>query len=89
MKATWAKIGGVGKSLFKDPVTDSGTKRSARGRVAVLRSADNDLFLVNDATPEMEAASLLRPIWEDGRFLITHTFKEIASRLGVRQILPG
>jgi len=34
MKATWAQVSGVEHQLFKDPVTDDGTKRSARGRLA-------------------------------------------------------
>lgn len=36
MKATWGRRGGKEVFLFKDPKTDSGTKKSARGRVAVV-----------------------------------------------------
>ena len=68
MKATWAKIDGKEVSLFKKPKTDDGAKNSARGRLAVERR-DGKLFLIENATPEQEAASLLRPIWADGRFL--------------------
>lgn len=36
MKATWGRRNGAEVFLFKDPKTDSGTKKSARGRVAVV-----------------------------------------------------
>lgn len=36
MKATWGRRAGKEVFLFKDPKTDSGTKKSARGRVAVV-----------------------------------------------------
>jgi nicotinamide phosphoribosyltransferase len=68
MKATWVQINGEGKDIFKDPVTDGGVKKSAKGRLAVLRDG-NDVITVNQATPEEEAKSILQPVWEDGEFL--------------------
>ncbi len=88
MKATWAEVDGVGRNLFKDPVTDNGLKKSAKGRLAVLTGPDGELMLVNEATPEQEAQSLLQPVWENGKFLRRHTYREIAARVGVRKILP-
>jgi nicotinamide phosphoribosyltransferase len=89
MKATWARVDDVGHDLFKDPVTDIGSiKRSARGRLAVLQGEDGELKLINGATPEDEAKSQLRPVWEDGRFLRRTTYREIVQRLGVRKLLP-
>lgn len=35
MKATWGQINGEGVDIFKDPVTDSGIKRSAKGILKV------------------------------------------------------
>jgi nicotinamide phosphoribosyltransferase len=81
MKATWARVEGVGRNLFKDPVTDDGIKRSARGRLAVHRDADGELALIEQATPEQEAASLLTPVWRDGRFLRTQSFADIRATL--------
>lgn len=89
MKATWARVDGKGCDLFKDPVTDIGSaKRSARGRLAVVQDGTGELKLINGATPEDEARSLLQPVWEDGKFLRRYTFREIAQRLGVRRVLP-
>jgi nicotinamide phosphoribosyltransferase len=80
MKATSAVINGKQVDLFKDPVTDDGTKKSAKGRLAVLRDAHDELYLVNQATPEQEAASEIRPIWRDGKFLIEEGFDVIRAR---------
>lgn len=88
MKATWAMVDGESRVLYKDPVTDNGEKRSGRGRLAVLPDKDKGMVLVNEATPEQEAKSLLIPTWENGRFLHRYTFQEIAQRVGVRKLLP-
>lgn len=81
MKATWAQVDGVGYELQKDPVTDSGTKRSARGRLAVARDQDGELTLIQQATPEQEAASLLQPVWADGEFVQHQSFAEVRAVL--------
>lgn len=83
MKATYVEVDGVGRDIQKNPVTDSGSKKSATGRLAVLRNADGELYLVQKATPEQEAASELRPVWEDGRFIRTQSFADVRATLGV------
>jgi len=35
MKATYCEINGESRSLFKDPITDNGTKKSAKGLLAI------------------------------------------------------
>ena len=76
MKATWAKVNGEGRDLFKKPITDTGEKFSATGRLAVL--SDNDgLTVVERATPEQEASSLLEPVWKNGKFLRTQSFADV------------
>lgn len=81
IKATWAEVDGVGYDLQKDPVTDSGLKKSAKGRLAVHRDADGELFLIEQATPEQEAASELKTIWKDGEFVRYQTFAEVRETL--------
>src|SRR5690606_36316179 len=46
VKATWSEVDGVGYVLQKTPVTDSGLKKSAKGRLAVLRDENNELYMV-------------------------------------------
>lgn len=81
VKATWAEVNGEGVDLLKDPVTDNGTKKSATGRLAVLPQMDGQLYLVEKATPEQEAQSLLEPVWRDGEFLRTQSFNEVRETL--------
>lgn len=81
MKATWVEINGRGRNIQKNPVTDSGLKRSATGRLAVTTDADGELVLIQGATPEQEAASHLQPVWEDGKFLRYQSFADVRSTL--------
>lgn len=81
VKATWAEIDGEPVDLLKDPVTDSGLKKSATGRLAVTRGADGELELIERATPEQEAASLLQPIWENGEPVVTQSFADVRAVL--------
>ena len=85
-KTTWVEVDGVGHDVFKDPVTDSGLKRSAVGRTAVTVGADGMPERIDRATPEQEAASLLRPVWRDGKFLHRTTWGEVVARVGARLI---
>lgn len=78
MKATWVQINGEGRDIFKNPVTDGGIKKSAKGRLAVLRDG-NDIITVNQATPEEEAKSILQPVWENGRFLRPWFLEEVRA----------
>ena len=82
VKATWVQVDGQGRDIFKDPVTDSGTKRSARGRLAVLGGMDGSLALVQQATAGQEANSRLRTVFEDGVFVSAPvTFARVRAEL--------
>jgi nicotinamide phosphoribosyltransferase len=80
MKATWADVAGTARDLFKKPVTDSGTKFSATGRLAVIKD-DGKLRVIERATSEQEAGSLLTPVWRDGKFVRRSTFAEVRRTL--------
>jgi nicotinamide phosphoribosyltransferase len=80
MKATHVTINGEGKNIFKKPVTDNGGKFSAKGRVSVQR-IDGKLTVVSEATPEQEADSLLKPVWQDGKFIKHWTFDEVRANV--------
>lgn len=81
MKATWAEINGEGHNLAKDPKTDNGLKKSATGRLSVLNKADGSLYLVEKATPEQEAKSVLKTVWEDGEFIRAQSFADVRQTL--------
>lgn len=81
IKATWAEVDGVAYDLMKDPITDDGLKKSAKGRLAVQRDEAGELYLIEQATPEQEAASELKTIWKDGEFVRHQTFTEVREVL--------
>lgn len=82
MKATYGEVNHVGRDIFKDPKTDDGTKRSARGLLAVHRDpATGKLVLKDQCTWEEEATGELRPVFRDGRLLADQTVNEIRTRL--------
>lgn len=83
MKATYVEIDGVGQAIFKDPKTDSGTKKSARGLLCV-DSDEDGFYLVDNATSEQEQdGNLLRTVFLDGKILVNESLADIRSRLGV------
>jgi hypothetical protein len=84
MKATSIVLNGEQQAIFKDPKTDSGFKKSAVGRLAVLPQVvgeDVRLVLINNATPEQEEESVLEPVWVDGVFVRYEGFDEIRNRV--------
>jgi nicotinic acid phosphoribosyltransferase len=81
MKATYTEVDGKAHNLRKDPITDSGLKKSATGRLAVALNDEGDMYLIENATAEQEAASLLQPVWKDGKFITTQSFADVRKVL--------
>lgn len=80
VKATSGVVNGERRALEKNPETDSGTKRSARGLLRVEREGD-DFVLYEDQTEEQAAGGELRPIFRDGVLLVEDTLATIRKRL--------
>lgn len=84
VKATWVEIAGEGRAIAKDPITDNGTKKSAKGRLAVLADPEDGLILVDGflgAQAERFGASELQTVWEDGEFVRKQSFGSIRDVL--------
>lgn len=64
MKATAVTVNGVEREIFKDPITDNGTKKSAKGRLAVVRE-NGEIVLKDQVTGPVEG-DLLLPVFLDG-----------------------
>lgn len=87
LKATWAKVDGEERFLFKDPITDNGIKKSARGRLVVTeRGGKLQLIdgLTEAAHKEMQPRNALQPVWRDGKFIRKWTLAEVRHRLSLR-----
>lgn len=80
VKATYGEVNGEARAIFKDPKTDSGTKRSARGLLRVVEG-NGRLVLHDQCTWAEEATGLLQPVFRDGQLLRTQTLADIRARL--------
>ncbi len=81
MKATYGEVNGIGRDIFKDPKTDDGTKRSARGLLQVYKQANGALALKDQCTWAEEAQGELKTVFKDGKLLIDQSLAEIRVRI--------
>ncbi len=77
VKATMGVVNGQQRDIFKDPKTDTGMKKSAKGLLHVTE----DLELVDNTTLEMEATGSLITVFKDGKLKNETTLKDIRNRL--------
>ncbi|WP_370086916.1 nicotinate phosphoribosyltransferase [Ekhidna sp.] len=80
MKATSVVVNGERREIFKDPITDDGVKKSARGLLKVEK-LNGSFSLIDQVSEEDESAGELKIIYEDGRFLNEVSLQEIRNRI--------
>ena len=103
MKATYVEIEEVinedsddpivetkAREIFKDPITDDGTKKSATGLLQVKKTYapdsmgklfENGMILVDKVTWEEEAVGELQTLYKNGEFFNLTTLSEIRNSL--------
>lgn len=85
LKTVWKQIDGKGIDIFKDPVTDDGTKKSARGRVTVHKNLDTGEIFYLDSTTTRDLKrctdDLLTTVFKDGKLIKETSLSEIRARL--------
>lgn len=79
IKATWCQVDGEGRAIFKDPKTDDGTKKSAKGLLQVKYGGDT-YQLVNNVTRNEEKTGCLETVFENGKLLIDPSLADIRER---------
>jgi nicotinamide phosphoribosyltransferase len=77
MKSTFGVINGKPIEIFKDPVTDTGFKKSAKGLIRV----NQDLTYTDQVNQDEEKTGELKEIFKNGELLIDQSLSEIRSRL--------
>lgn len=74
-------------NIYKDPVTDDGTKKSLKGLLQVIQTENphveenGEIWVKTECTPEEESKGLLQVIYEDGKFYNQTTLEEVRQRL--------
>jgi nicotinamide phosphoribosyltransferase len=80
MKATYGEVDGVGRSIYKDPVTDDGTKKSAKGLIKIAIE-DGDYAMVDEVSWEEEKEGEMKEVYRDGKLLVDLNLSEIRETL--------
>ena len=80
MKATYGEVEGVGREIFKDPITDDGTKKSAKGLIKV--TLENGEYVLHDQVSwAEEKQGEFREVFRDGKLLVDWTLAEIRAQI--------
>ncbi|MHA4809210.1 nicotinate phosphoribosyltransferase [Flavitalea flava] len=88
MKATYGEVNGEGRAIFKDPKTDDGTKKSAKGLMQIFRNPlTGKLTLKDECTWEEEARGELQTVFKNGILTVDRTLSEIRTRV-ISQLTP-
>lgn len=80
MKATYGEVNGEGRAIFKDPITDDGTKKSAKGLMKI-DLVDGVYHLTDNVSWEEERKGELKEVFRDGKLLIDHSLSEIRNNV--------
>ena len=72
-------------NIYKDPVTDDGTKKSLKGLLRVMLPLEHDdvqeIYVEQECDFEEENQGLLQVIYENGKFYNQTTLNEVRERL--------
>lgn len=71
----------VGRSIFKNPITDSGEKKSAKGLLAVIRGDDGILHLEQEVSKSREEEGELKVVFENSKLIKDFTLEEIRQTI--------
>lgn len=89
LKSTLVKINGEEIQIFKNPKTDNGVKKSAKGAVSVVNTPNglivkDGLFLEQSAN---DPNNLLTLVYKDGKIIKEYSISEIRKRAENNEIL--
>jgi len=83
LKATAGIIDGQEVAIFKDPKTDDGLKKSAKGFLKVVKDEDGEFVLVDELPFESiyDDDNEMKVVFRNGELLIDQSLSEIRERL--------
>jgi nicotinamide phosphoribosyltransferase len=77
MKATYGEVNGLPHAIFKDPVTDSGTKKSAKGLLSVVKQ--DGAYICNDNQDHIDCDTEMQVVFKNGQLVRNLSFQEIKN----------
>lgn len=83
VKSTFGVINDEPVEIYKDPVTDSGVKKSAKGLLDVVLGENDEFILIDQMTPEQyrNSKSAMKLVFLDGSLSNETTLEEIRNRI--------
>ncbi len=69
------------REIFKDPITDDGTKKSKKGLLAVYQRMDGSIWCKDQCSEYEEKQGILETVFKDGKLVKSVTLQEIRDRL--------
>lgn len=82
LKATYGIVDGKEIQLYKDPITDSGEKKSQKGKVCVFKGTDGELTYQDGLNGNsLVHENLLLPVFENGELLRETSLNEIRNMI--------
>ena len=85
LKATYGIVDGKELLLYKDPITDDGTKKSQKGMVAVYKDFEGNIHFEDNLyqydKKEHSTGDLLIPVFENGKLLVDYSFDQIREKI--------
>lgn len=80
MKATSVVVNGERREIFKNPITDDGIKKSAKGLLKV-EIINNEYTLIDQVSEKTENEGVLKVIYENGEFYNQVTLEQIREKI--------
>jgi len=84
MKATYGEVNGKGRAIFKNPKTDDGTKKSAKGLIRIDGENGRITQMHDEATWAEEKGGMLQTIYKDGKLLREVSLSEIRALMDIQ-----
>lgn len=85
MKSTYGEVmengSVVGVEIFKDPITDDGLKKSAKGLTAVYQDEDGEFYMKDRATWDDVTHCAFVQVFSNGTITTEHTLSQIRERV--------
>jgi len=81
VKSTWGKINGEVIEIFKDPVTDSGVKKSAKGLLKVIKDENGSFKLLDQQQMKDMSNCEMQLVFCDGVLINETTLVEVRERI--------
>lgn len=80
MKATYGEVNHEPLEIWKDPITDNGTKKSAKGLLYVGKK-ENKYYLEEQVDSNKEQGGWLMTVFNNGKLIKDYTLQEIRDNI--------